>query len=105
MMPNGERCIIMALISELYEYRIFDHGLIPIDTDSWMDTYVGMGIGELDESELAAKYDDVLRLATENFQNHMFRLRFPEREQDVVKGPYKVYLEFTKHSIWPEEQC
>lgn len=114
-MTNDERCILQAVISELYEWtRLFTHGSIPIDTPQWLDTYDGMGPSGSGATDLDSKFQDVLRIASKSFPTFKFRLRFPEKEQEEKKARgefvgcevscrYKAYLEYTKF-IFPEEQ-
>jgi hypothetical protein len=104
MMTNDERCILQALISELYTYtKHFPQASIPIDTDSWLETYDGIGSSGNGADDLTSKYNDVLRIASDTFKNYRFRLRFPEQEQNKISYVNKVWLEYTS-SIFPDEQ-
>jgi hypothetical protein len=108
-MTNDERCILQALINELYDWtRLFTNGHIPIDTKKFIDAYDGMGPSSNSTDKFDSKFQDVLRIATENFPNYKFRLRFQEREQEERKSldraycKNKVFLEYTSF-IFPDE--
>jgi hypothetical protein len=98
-MTNNERCILQALISELYDWtRIFEHAYIPIDTKQWVDVYDGMGPSSRITDNFDSKFQDVLRISVENFPKYKFRLRIEKTE---CKN--KVFLEYTT-TIVPDEQ-
>jgi hypothetical protein len=102
---NDDRCILMHLISTLYDYtKVSASARFPLDSSDWLMTYEGMGVSG--DYDIKQKVKDVVRIASQAFPSYKFKLWYPEQEQiegSRAVGPYKVYLAYTK-DIWPEEQ-
>jgi len=86
--------ILNKIIHDMYLYKkLFNEkASIPLDTLEWYETFDGFGIPNRSKSFLDIMYHTVLHTATENFQNHKFRLRFDEIESPNALGPNRVWL-------------
>ncbi len=76
----------------LYKKLCNEKGCFPLDTLEWYETFDGFGIPNRSKNFLDIMYHTVLSTASENFQNHKFKLRFDEIESPNALGPCRVWL-------------
>lgn len=94
-MSNDDRTILQLLIMLFYNYfSMYPYGSsLPLDTNEWRETFTAMGVDDISDTELKSKYNDVIRVATQNFERFNFEI---VEDDQKCRGPWRIWLKYER---------